>query len=305
MSNECGEESITKTVRVVFEPNADFSFEDTAACAPVDITFQNESSENTSQYFWRFEGGNPETSTDENPVVSYTEFGTYTVTLVVSNEVGSDTLTLTEALQIQASPSADFIEESGNDDLSIQLTNTTVGGESFSWDFGDGNTSTDINPTHTYDTPGTYLVILTANNDCGAGTIEREIAVGSAPLAAFTSTATTGCFPVTIQFFDQSSGSVDERIWSFPGGQPNTSTEENPRITYDSVGLYMVRLMVINELGDNEIVKDPLVLVLDAPRPQFTVDAIDGDVQFTNTSSGKVKLVLGSVLSTPSPKSQM
>ncbi|MEM1327277.1 MAG: PKD domain-containing protein [Bacteroidota bacterium] len=284
VSNECGEQSITKTVTVVFEPTANFSFDSMASCAPVDIPFRNESTDNVSQYFWRFEGGMPETSTDENPTVSYTTFGTYSVTLVVSNEVGSDTLTLTDALQIQAAPSADFIEESLNDDLSIQLTNTTVGGESFSWDFGDGNGSTDINPTHTYDAPGTYTVTLTATNGCGDNSIEREVAVGSAPLAAFTSTATSGCFPVTIQFFDQSSGGVDERRWSFPGGQPNTSTEENPRITYDSVGLYMVSLRVRNELGGDEVVKDSLVLVLDAPRPQFTVEAMDGDVQFINTS---------------------
>jgi PKD repeat protein len=291
VSNECGEESITKTIVVVFEPTANFSFDNTTACAPVDITFQNESTDNVSQYFWRFEGGTPETSTDENPVVTYTELGTYTVTLVVSNEVGSDTLIRTEALPIQAAPSANFIEESLNNDLSIQLTNTTVGGERFVWDFGDGNNSTDINPTHTYDAPGTYTVILTATNDCGDNRIEREVAVGSAPLAAFTSTATSGCFPVTIQFFDQSDGSVDDRVWSFPGGQPSTSTEENPRITYDSVGLYTVSLMVMNELGEDEIVKDSLVLVLDAPRPSFIVEAVDGDVQFMNTSENATRYI--------------
>ena len=286
MQNECGAESITQTVTVVFEPTANFTFNEANACAPIAITFESQSSENTASFLWQFPGGTPATSTDENPTVTYEIIGNYDITLIVSNELGSDTLMRSEAVTVLAAPNPDFLSETANDGLITSFTNTTVGGENFIWDFGDGSaTSTEINPTHTYDSPGTYVVTLTATNDCGENEIMREVAAGSAPLATFTSTATSGCFPVTIQFFDQSSGGVDTRTWTFPGGTPRTSTEENPRVTYDSIGQYNVRLVVVNELGEDEIVKDSLVTILNPPMPQFTTQVEeDGTVQFTNLS---------------------
>lgn len=293
VENECGAESITQTVTVVFEPTADFTFNETDVCAPIAITFENQSSENTASFLWQFPGGTPATSTQENPTITYENMGNYDVILVVSNELGSDTLVRPEAVMIRAAPSPDFLSETANDGLTTSFTNTTVGGDRFIWDFGDGSpTSNEINPTHTYDLPGTYTVTLTATNDCGDDSISREVAAGSAPLANFTSTATSGCFPVTIQFFDQSSGGVDERMWTFPGGTPRTSNEENPRITYDSVGQYGVRLIVRNELGEDELVKDSLVTILDAPMPAFTAQIEeDGTVQFTNSSDNSTTYI--------------
>ncbi|MEM0992350.1 MAG: PKD domain-containing protein [Bacteroidota bacterium] len=285
-TNECGSQTITQTVQVVFEPTAGFTARNLEGCAPFDITFENLSSENASTFEWLFPGGQPGNSTERNPTVTYREAGNYQVGLVAFNEAGSDTLIRMGFVNIAARPDPNFIEESQNDDLTIELTNTTVGGEEFFWDFGDGSPNTsEVNPMHTYDEPGVYTVTLVAINECGESSRRVDIAVGSAPLALFSSSTNMGCFPITIQFFNQSTGLIDDLIWQFPGGQPSESTEENPRITYNAPGRYSVSLGVRNELGLDQLEKDSFITILPSPSPNFNFTAVDGAVDFTNLST--------------------
>ncbi|MEM9887337.1 MAG: PKD domain-containing protein [Bacteroidota bacterium] len=291
-SNECGSESITQTVEVIFGPTAAFTARNLEGCAPFDITFENLSTENATAFEWFFPGGNPGTSTEQNPTVTYQEGGTYQVGLVAFNEVGSDTLIRMGFINIQSRPAPNFIEESQNTDLSIELTNTTVGGESYTWDFGDGSpTSNAVNPSYTYAEPGVYTVTLTAVNECGESTFRTEIAVGSAPLALFSPSTNMGCFPITIQFFNQSTGEIDNIRWRFPGGQPNESTEENPRITYGEPGRFPVTLEVTNELGTDILEKDTLITILESPSPIFNFTATDGAVDFINLSQNADRFI--------------
>ncbi|MTK64044.1 MAG: PKD domain-containing protein, partial [Methanobacterium sp.] len=80
---------------------------------------------------------------------------------------------------------------------------------SWLWDFGDGATSTDQNPVHVYNTPGTYTVTLTATNMAGNSnlTLTNYITVDwPAPVANFTVNATSGVAPLDVQFTDKSTG---------------------------------------------------------------------------------------------------
>ncbi|MEM8523679.1 MAG: PKD domain-containing protein [Bacteroidota bacterium] len=291
-SNECGERSITKTVTVVFEPTAAFDANNAEGCAPLVVDFENQSSENTASFEWIFPSGTPNTSTDANPSVTFQEGGLHDVILIATNELGSDTIIQPEYIFVKPSPTANFIEESLNDDLSIELTNTSINGESFIWDFGDGSpTSTEINPIHTYDLIGTYTITLTATNDCGENTVTREIAVGAAPLANFSSDATSGCVPITVQFIDISDGQRESWSWEFEGGQPATSNEQNPTVTYSDTGSYTVKLIVTNELGQDELVREEFIQVLPPPSPDFNFEAMDGSVSFINLSEGASRYV--------------
>ncbi|MEM6698702.1 MAG: PKD domain-containing protein, partial [Bacteroidota bacterium] len=290
-SNDCGENSITKTVTVVFEPTAAFDANNAEGCAPLVVNFENQSSENTASFEWFFPNGMPATSTDLNPSVTYEIGGIHDVILIATNELGSDTITQEAVVFVRALPNANFIEESLNDDFTVELTNTSTDGESFVWDFGDGNSSTEINPMHTYDAIGTYTITLTAMNDCGESTVMREIAVGAAPLANFSSNATAGCVPITVQFLDISQGQAESWSWEFPGGQPATSMEENPTVTYSDTGLYTVRLIVTNELGQDELVREDYIQVLSPPSPDFNFETMDGSVSFINLSEGANRYV--------------
>lgn len=98
------------------------------------------------------------------------------------------------------------------------------------WNFGDGNTSTEDNPVHTYNVAGLYTVQLTASNDCGSTTY--SIAINTEPTADFTSSPASGCATLTVQFSNLSSANADSYFWEFPGGIPSNSTAYDPYVTY-------------------------------------------------------------------------
>ena len=82
-------------------------------------------------------------------------------------------------------PSADFdAEESSEDYLTYTFSNTSISGASFEWDFGDGSTSTEKSPTHTYSSVGTYNVVLTATNSSGYAMANESVEVKAPAVAA-------------------------------------------------------------------------------------------------------------------------
>lgn len=138
----------------------------TEGAAPFAATFMNAST-NATSYLWDFGDGN--TSTDENPSHTYTVPGTYTVTLTAMNGPAKAIKTVTDLITVTGTAPAvvaDFSADvmSGNAPLTVVFTNTTTGANTYSWDFGDGNSSTEKSPTHTYESAGTFTVTLTASN---------------------------------------------------------------------------------------------------------------------------------------------
>lgn len=112
---------------------------------------------------WDF--GDGQSSTEANPVYTYGDAGSYTVTLTTTGKEGTTPATKSLELTLEKPiphPVADFSFVANEDNfLEILFTSTTTNAETFAWDFGDGNTSVDENPTHTYDTMGDYTVTLT------------------------------------------------------------------------------------------------------------------------------------------------
>ncbi|TVR84196.1 MAG: PKD domain-containing protein, partial [Saprospirales bacterium] len=138
----------------------------TEGCAPFTVEFRNMSSANSEEWEWVFEGGNPETSTEENPVVTFEQAGIYSVTLKASNAIGTDTFSLQDIITVQAQPIAAFDYEM-LDDGYYRFDNLSDYGDSYLWDFGDGNTSDEFSPVHEFIEAGTYWVELVAGNACG------------------------------------------------------------------------------------------------------------------------------------------
>ncbi len=127
--------------------------------------------------------------------------------------------------------------------LTVQFTDLSGGRPtSWHWDFGDGTSSTTQNPQHTYTTPGTYTVTLTATNEYGSDTETKTdyITVYGPVTAQFTANVTGGTAPLAVQFTDLSTGGPTSWLWDF--GDGNTSTAQNPQHTYTTAGLYTVTL---------------------------------------------------------------
>ncbi|HNG88934.1 MAG TPA: PKD domain-containing protein, partial [Saprospiraceae bacterium] len=233
-----------------------------------------------------FPGGNPASSTEQNPTVVYSTPGTYTVTLTASNSAGTSTSTSTVTVLPLPTPSFSTL---GGNGLTVSFTNSSTNATSYSWAFGDGNTSTQAAPMHTYAAPGTYTVTLTASNGCGSATSTQQVTVqGSAPTAQFVAGETAGCLPLSVSFTDQSTGGPTAWKWNFPGGNPSSSTQQNPVVSYTTPGTFDVTLEVTNPFGTSTITKPNYITVQGFPSTGFSYTTSSGTVTFSNTSTNAV-----------------
>lgn len=172
--NSCGTATFSQLIQVGAFPTAGFSANLTAGCSPLNVQFSDLSTGDVTAWAWEFPGGNPATSTLADPSVTYPMPGLFPVTLMVTNDVGNDTLLQSGYIQVLQQPLADFTFTISGD--TIFLTNTSTGNIStFSWNFGDGSPiSNEENPTHIYNGPGMYPITLTVSNEfCASGTGEE------------------------------------------------------------------------------------------------------------------------------------
>lgn len=169
---------------------------------------------------------------------------------------------------LQQTPIVDFAADTlfGITPFTVSFTNLTDNlPADFLWDFGDGNTSTSPNPSHTYTEAGIYSVRLTATNLAGEDTkiISNYIVVEPnviAPETNFTQDEACGTFPLTVNFEDLSNNQPTSWQWDFGNGE--TSDQQDPTVTYTEAGIYTVKLMTSNEAGQDELVLTSLITVI-------------------------------------------
>jgi PKD repeat protein len=157
---------------------------------------------------------------------------------------------------------------SGFGPLSVTFTDATLGGPtSWSWDFGDGQTSTQQNPTHTF-TPGfKFTVSLVASNAAGSDSVTKANYIDVKPpsLLNFSATPVTGTAPFDVSFSCFTLGTVDTWDWDFgDGGHGSGST---PVHTYQNAGTYSVILTVGGPSGSDSMTKTDLIDVAAPPPP--------------------------------------
>lgn len=140
---------------------------------------------------------------------------------------------------------------SGAAPLEVAFTDTSTGAPTaWAWDFGDGGTSAVQNPTHQYNSPGTYTVTLTVSNAGGADPTPATATVtvtAVPPDSSFTRTPASGAAPLAVAFTDTSTGSPNGWAWDF--GDGGTSSVQNPSHTYNGPGTYTVTLTASNAGG--------------------------------------------------------
>ncbi len=283
VENECGSSTYEVTLNLYTIPSADASADVTDGCAPMEVQYSSLASDNTTSWEWSFPGGNPATSTDENPLVTYNTVGSYNVTLEVSNPGGSDMITFTDLITISDVPLSSFNHQSNL--LEVDFINTSSDTDSFEWDFGDGMMSSDPDPTHVYSVIGDYLVTLIATNVCGDDTTKLTVTVTDLPVANFQSDIMSGCPSFEVGFDNLSSASSTTFSWTFEGGDPMTSSVENPVITYDTPGSYDVELVAGNGTQEDIILLTDFIVVMGQPTAGFDFSYNGNEIVFDNMSS--------------------
>jgi PKD repeat protein len=153
---------------------------------------------------------------------------------------------------------------SGNVPLKVQFTDKSLNSPtSWKWSFGDGTYSTSKSPAHTYSKVGKYTVSLTLKNAAGSNAVTKSsyVNVGTLkpPIAAFSASTVSGKVPLTVTFYDKSTGSPASWKWSF--GDGTYSTSKNPVHKYSKAGKYTVSLTVKNAKGSNSVTKSGYIIL--------------------------------------------
>lgn len=295
-NDNCSFDTAYVTIDVYATP--DIQFTANSVCVGEPTVFQNNTtivSGFISSYLWDF--GDGTTSFLVNPTHTYATSGIYPVTLIVNTTDGCPD-TLVQNVVVHPGPTVDFIPvELCFDEQPFTLSNLTdtlqTPLSSTLWDFGDGTTSTDFEPTHSYATPGVYDITLihTTTNGC-IDSVTYQAVIHGIPNAAFTQVMIAGeeCGgPQTWQFTNASTG-ADRYYWDFDLVNPgtNTDTTENPIMTFNLPGVYDLQLIVESGAGCTDTAWSQII-VPPYPSASFEADTLIGCapllVTFTSTSS--------------------
>jgi len=294
-----GEDTLLRTSYVVVDPAppvAAFDVGTAEGFAPLAVAFTDRSGGTVATWSWDF--GDGATSTERHPSHVYAAPGDYDVTLTVTGPAGTDSRLVLDAVRAEDPvPVADFAgaPTAGQEPLSVAFVDLSSGDvQSWSWDFGDGSSSTEASPVHVYDDPGSYTVHLTVSGPAGTAARIRGgyVTVETAPpTAAFDAAPRSGFAPTNVQFTDRSIGSVTAWSWDF--GDGGISNQRHPSHTYAAPGDYTVRLTTTGPLGTDTAVEVGYVSI-DDPMPVADFWAAPSTgvaplaVSFQDLSSGDV-----------------
>ncbi|MEL7532738.1 MAG: PKD domain-containing protein, partial [Bacteroidota bacterium] len=255
-TNACGTDTTDQYISIsgITAPIAAFNSSNSVLCEAESFTFDNQTQGiGITQYHWDFgPGASPATANTAGPhQVSYVGPGPRTVTLSATNGSGTDIVA--SAISVDPLPQANFTENQTAFNTFI-FANSSQYGATYTWDFGDGNSTNNVAPTYSYLSNGNFVVSLMVGNHCGTDTMQRSVTVSGiqSPQAEMSILNTTVCQGDTINLLDQSQGiGINSYNWNFgEGAFPASSTLAGPhQVVYSSPGTKLIQLSVANGTG--------------------------------------------------------
>ena len=273
--NGCSDSvTITNAVRV-FGPFADFVSTDTIICTLAPVQFTNISTGIGLKYRW-FLGENDSTAV-VNPRKAFSNAGNFSITLRIT-DTANCVAEVTKPSFIKAGGQKAGFSISDSvascPPIRINFNNQSNNAISYAWNFGNGNTSTLLNPVQTYNTPGNFRarLIITGNGGC-TDTLIRNINIGG-PTGTFTYGPLIGCPPLKVDF-TSTRQNVKSFIWDFSDGQTEFSVDSTISHLYLNPGLYRPRVILEDGLdcrlaiSGNQIIRVVGVRSLIKPLKQY------------------------------------
>ena len=235
----------------------DFIATKNGGCQSLSFQFQNTTTAalpnyTNNSFLWDYGDNTPaQRAGNVTTFHTYAAAGTYIVKLLSDDVNFCNTPTsISHTVRLADSVRARFTTpDKGCVPYLAQFTNTSLGGIDFLWDFGDGTTSTNVNPTHLYATTGTYIVTLTATDISTCNRTDKytfSIVVYSIPVAGF-SFSPNPTKPNKAVDFTNSSNGASNYLWDFGDGQ--TSTLQSPTHLFNATGTYKTCLVAFNAAG--------------------------------------------------------
>ena len=221
-------------INLTAQLTASFNSDTTSGCSPLVVNFTNNSN-NAISFYWEF--GNGTTSTLNNPSAIFTNPGFYTIKLVAYDGVNYDSTILVNYIHVFDQPSASFnyiLYDNCETNNLISFTNSSIGANSFIWDFGNGDTSSLHEPSYSYNYFGDFPITLIAINgsNCSDDTTINPISIFPNPLITAFSDTIFICDSSYNFTFSASSSNSNIASWNWNFGDGNNI------ITYDSTTTY-------------------------------------------------------------------
>lgn len=190
---------ISLTGTPIFLSEQVFSANNLTGCAPLNVQFTDLSGVSAASWEWEFaEGENPIFSSLQNPQIDLFLPGNYLATMQAFDAEGNLLISQSQEITVIA-PTVPVFTSSISGPIVILTNESSINSQSFLWDFGDGNTSTEPAPTHVYFESGNYTISLTTTNECGAVTHSETVNV-TAPSIYYVTETANDAVPV---FYDE------------------------------------------------------------------------------------------------------
>jgi gliding motility-associated-like protein len=265
-------------------------------CQKTPVTFTNVSSPIPVSVFWKF--GDGTFSTAMNPVKTFSNAGSYTVTMI--SNFGSCSDSITKVIQVLPSPSANFtissILRTCSLPIKVDFNNSDPGVSSLLWNFGDGATSTSAITSHTYTDPGSFSVsleVIGVNGCLNKVTKTNLIYFGPPVITKFIGVPYKGCVPYTAKLSAAITAPepIATYLWDF--GDGTTSTSASPSHTYSDTGHYNISLDITTVSGCKGSYTLPNAVILSSkPTANFSASPREAcafeKIYFSDSSTGVV-----------------
>ncbi len=303
-------DSFIKTVFVYPTPVASFKINDSSQClSGNNFLFTDKTTSVDTVISWSWNFGDHNTSTSQNPAHSYSQPGTYTVFLQVKTKSAcTDTISKTVEVHSDLSAAFQLVDSlpchNGNNFHFKDLSSSADPISSWTWHFGDGDSSAVENPSHLFKKDGTYHISLTAATKfgCKSGSAQTRT-ITTSPVASFSIIKNTQCLTGNKFIFTNKSSALDSivsAIWTFgdPAGNtknPDTVNTQNASHSYGFPGTYPVTLFVKTKAGCTDSFSLP-VKVLSNPTVSFHSEGTEcfnsNSFTFQDLSSGGSQVIV-------------
>lgn len=240
-----------------------------------------------STYQWSFAGGTPSSSTSANPVVTYPSYGTYSASVTVTSPSGCVNQLINNIPVDDHCNLYTAIYPNGGGDTYFAAYADSLGYQgTYNWDFGDGATGTGQYPFHSYQNNGTYVYCVDYNipsigcSGTYCDTVYIDVCNLNASIFAYQQgTGTTYSFRVYAD-----SLSMWTYNWDFGTGQPATSTDATPNVTFPGPGAYNISVDYVAHNGCTGTLNYTLVISSSPDSPcdsLFYTNLVGSDLSVT------------------------
>ena len=274
----CFDDTIISKQISVYEPQVAFTAVPAQGCAPLSVTFTNNTTSLAPITNWQWSFGPAgATSTQQSPTFVYNNPGSWNVGLTATDSIGCPTTLIKPNAVFVSRPIANFVAQYPINcpNNPITFANSSTGsGLSYLWDFGDNTTSTALNPTHTYTANGSYTVSLTVTDFQGCDStlvIPNYITIADPLISLLADTTNADCPPLIVNFTGNVISPHSFTTWNWDFGDGGTSIGQNPSHIYATPGSYTVGVTASAPSGCNATATIPNLININGPSGSFTI----------------------------------